>query len=252
MSMKKPDDDESARGGCTALVGVGLILAVSGVAWSVYPGELLDVLLSSQLTVAEKSAALRAYFVSFGSVAPAVYILAVTIEVIIAPLPGALLYAPGGLIFGGFWGGLYSLTGNVLGAAVSCQLIRTFGKRLLHRLVNSASLREVEQRVAQRGVLVIFLLRVNPLTSSDLVSYAAGLTPMPTWKLCVGTALGMAPLCWAQAYASERLLSAIPALIYPLAVLCVGYAVLAVFVLVRIAGKQRVGGCPDDDSATGA
>ena len=42
---------------------------------------------------------------SWGPLAPIVYVLVVIVEVVVAPIPGALLYAPGGAIFGGFLGG---------------------------------------------------------------------------------------------------------------------------------------------------
>jgi len=77
----------------------------------------------------------------------------------------------------------------------------------------------------------VFLLRVNPLTSSDIVSYAAGATSMPIWKLLVGTTLGMAPLCFAQAYLAESLLIAFPWLIYPLLVAAVAYALVFIWVI---------------------
>ena len=48
------------------------------------------------------------------------------VEVVVAPIPGTMLYAPGGVIFGGFLGGLLSLAGNVIGAGIACRLMRAF------------------------------------------------------------------------------------------------------------------------------
>ncbi|MBW3542974.1 MAG: VTT domain-containing protein [Planctomycetes bacterium] len=169
-----------------------------------------------------------------GPAAPLVYVVLVTIEVVIAPLPGALLYAPGGAIFGGFWGGLLSLMGNVLGAGVACGLARRVGRARVQRWANGKPLAEWDRRLSDAGVWVVFVLRVNPLTSSDLVSYAAGLTSVAVWKVMLGTLLGMAPLCWAQACLSERLLVAFPGLFYPLLALVGVWLVFAVVVVVRI------------------
>ena len=87
----------------------------------------------------------------------------------------------------------------------------------------------------------MFLLRVNPLTSSDIVSYAAGATSMPLRKLLLGTTLGMAPLCFLQAYLAEGLLAAFPRLIYPLLVAGVLYAALFVWVVYKAGGRSRAG-----------
>lgn len=227
------------------LLITAVALSAAMVAWSFLGGGLFSVLLSTDLAPEEKLLSLKSFFDSFGHAAPIAYICLVTIEVVIAPIPGLMLYAPGGAIFGGFWGGLFSLIGNVAGAAIACRLMRIFGDSISERFVKRQSLRVLQERIAKHGISVIFLLRVNPLTSSDLVSYAAGLTRMPTWKLCVGTALGMAPLCWAQAYTADKLLLAFPSLLYPLLGLCAIYAIVVACVIwrwTRASGGEEVPG----------
>ncbi len=80
----------------------------------------------------------------------------------------------------------------------------------------------------------IFFLRVNPFTSSGLVSYAAGLALMPTWKVVLGTAMGMAPLCWLQSYLAEGLMEAFSRLLNPLMVAGVPYGIAMVIVIRRM------------------
>ncbi len=58
---------------------------------------------------------LRHFFAECGHFAPVVYFAMETIEVIIAPIPGLMLYAPGGAIFGPALGGTLSLAGNIIG-----------------------------------------------------------------------------------------------------------------------------------------
>ena len=171
---------------------------------------------------------------SWGVLAPGAYIVIVTLEVIVAPIPGLMLYAPGGVLFGGFWGGLLSLAGNVIGAGVACQLMRLFGRKRLDRLLSGSRFETYAQRLSHAGVWIVLAMRINPLTSSDLVSYAAGLVRIPVWKVMLGTLLGMAPLCWAQAYLAEKLLDVYPGLIYPLVGLCSVYAVIVVVVLRKL------------------
>ena len=210
-----------------------VLLAFAAVLWSYTTGGLVEVLLSRSLSAEAKVQHLRDFFLSFGTAAPAAYVLLTTVEVVIAPLPGILLYAPGGVIFGGFWGGFLSLAGNILGAAIACHLMRSVRSSLATRLPPKESLQPFRERMARHGLWVVFLLRINPLTSSDLVSYATGLTPLPIWKLCVGTALGLAPLCWLQAYAAEGLMQKYPRLLYPLLILCALYMVVAMAILWR-------------------
>ena len=215
-----------------------MLLAVLAVGFLLHRLEVFDVIFSSDLAAEEKVSRVKEFFESYGHAAPAMYFLLVAIEVVVAPIPGTMLYAPGGVVFGGFWGGLLALAGNVAGAAVACQLVRILGPAVSDRVAQRESITALQERLARHGVLVVFLLRINPLTSSDLVSYAAGLTRMPVWKLCAGTALGMAPLCWAQAYMADGLLSAFPSLVYPLVALCGVYAATAIAITWRMVWQR--------------
>ena len=124
-----------------------------------------------------------------------------------------------------------SLAGNVIGAGIACQLMRVFLGEHAEKYLERSAIARYEEQITRRGAWVIFLLRVNPLTSSDLVSYAAGLTRLSVWKLMLGTLAGMAPLCFAQSYLADNLLTAFPRLIYPLLAACAIYALVVLWVL---------------------
>lgn len=220
------------------VLALALLLA-GGVVWSYASGGLAATLLSAELSAADKLAALRAFFLDLGMAAPAAYVAFVTVEVVVAPLPGAMLYAPGGIVFGGFWGGLLSTLGNTLGAGVACTLTRLFGERLIRKMDNHDTWHRYAEQLDRRGLWIVALLRVNPFTSSDLVSYAAGLTPMATWKVMAGTAVGMAPLCFAQSYLAEELLTAFPHLLYPLLAACAVYVAIVLWILKSMADRAR-------------
>jgi uncharacterized membrane protein YdjX (TVP38/TMEM64 family) len=232
-----PAASRKHSGMARVIAATSFLLLAALLVWSYASDGIVGQLCSSQYSADEKLSLLRDFFARFGSAAPLAYLLAVTIEVIVAPLPGAMLYAPGGVIFGGFWGGLLSLLGNVLGAAAACQLMRILGGNRAERLLSRSALAPYETRISQRGVWVVFLLRVNPLTSSDLVSYAAGLTHMPVWKLMLGTASGMAPLCFAQSYLAEGILASFPNLLYPLIVACAVYTLVVVWIMSKLLGR---------------
>jgi uncharacterized membrane protein YdjX (TVP38/TMEM64 family) len=199
-------------------------------------GGVIAAMIDGDLTPEAKIDSLRAYFQSWGAAAPLLYVLIVIVEVVIAPLPGLMLYAPGGVIFGGLQGGLLSLLGNVLGAGIASRVGRSLGGATFSANLR-ARIERYEPLLERRGVWVIALLRVNPLTSSDLVSYAAGLSGVSTRQVMLGTLLGMAPLCLAQAYLAESLLEVFPALLYPMLALCLVYAVVVVVVIRRMGKK---------------
>lgn len=219
---------------------IGLVACVGVSLWSWLSGGLVADLTSVEHDAVWKIERLKAAFESCGPFAPLAYFLFVTVEVVVAPIPGLMLYAPGGIIFGGFLGGLIALLGNVFGAGIACQVTRSLGGNWLTRLLSPETLRKTHEALDRRGGWFVFLLRLNPLTSSDLVSYAAGFTQIPVWKVMLATLAGMAPLCFAQAYLAENLFEAFPGLVYPLLILCGVYLVAVVLVVRRLARGEGV------------
>ncbi|MHC4875312.1 MAG: TVP38/TMEM64 family protein [Planctomycetota bacterium] len=215
---------------------IGLTFAIG---WSWLDGGIVFDLLRSDLAADDRIERLRQFFEQAGVLAPLVYFVFVTIEVVVAPLPGLMLYAPGGILFGGFMGGLIALAGNVAGAGIACAVTRSLGDSWLTRFIPRSSLEPMQDTLERRGSWLIFLLRLNPLTSSDLVSYAAGFTRIPVWKVMAATLAGMAPLCFAQSYLAEGVMTAIPQLLYPLLFACLVYVVCVCAVLRRLAVSGR-------------
>lgn len=219
-----------------------LMLLLAAVAWSWYSHGIVQQVIGSDIhaeSAAGRVDQIKQYIISFGAAAPLVYVLLVIVEVVIAPIPGLMLYAPGGVLFGPVAGGALSLLGNVVGAAIACGLTRSMGNSWLRRFLEQGQLEQLQTKLESRGAWLIFLLRLNPLTSSDIVSYAAGFTRIPLRSVVFATGCGLAPLCFAQAWLAESLLTSYPALLYPLALLMAVYVIVVVAVLYRILVKPR-------------
>lgn len=218
------------------IIGVVLLLTfISLVTVSYFTGGIASVLLSPGGDSDAKIQSLRAFFSDLNGWAPLAYVVMVVVEVVVAPIPGTMLYLPGGVIFGGFYGGLWSWIANILGAGISCQLMRSIvGRKSTESFFQKDSLVRYRDMIEQRGVWLIVLLRINPLTSSDLVSYAAGLTTMRVSTVMIGTAIGMAPLCFAQSYLAESLFDIFPWLIWPMLVACAVYVIVVLAIIWKL------------------
>lgn len=211
-----------------------LVLLISGLAGSWISDGIVFQLLRSDITGTERVECLQQFFHQAGNWAPAAYVLFVTIEVIVAPIPGLILYAPGGLIFGPWLGGLLALIGNVIGAGISCGLTRSLGSAWLHRFGSKSSSARIQSALERRGGWLIVMLRLNPLTSTDLVSYAAGFTSIPIRNVMLATGIGMAPLCFAQSWLSDSIFNTWPQLLWPLLILSAAYLVAITIVVARL------------------
>jgi uncharacterized membrane protein YdjX (TVP38/TMEM64 family) len=138
----------------------------------------------------------------------------------------------------------------VAGAGVACVVARSLGGDRLAHWFTEEQMSRVRTSLDKYGGWLVFLLRLNPLTSSDVVSYAAGLTEIPVRTVMLATAAGMAPLCFAQAWLAESLLTAFPQLIYGLVVACGVYFVVVVWILRGVVTNSKQGrAAVADDSA---
>jgi uncharacterized membrane protein YdjX (TVP38/TMEM64 family) len=215
----------------------GLVLAaiISLAVWSYVNDGIFRTLIQPDIPADARLDSIRRYFEAWGAAGPLAYVLIVTVEVVLAPIPGTLLYLPGGVIFGWLTGGAAALAGNVIGAGLACQIMRTLARGYVAPYLESGPLKKYETAIEKRGFWLVFLLRVNPLTSSDIVSYAAGMTRLPVWKVMAGTLFGMAPLCFAQSYFAQEIFTAFPFLVYPLVLIGAVYVIYVVTLLRRLA-----------------
>ena len=209
---------------------VGLALTT---VWSYASGGLIY-LLFTPADGTTRLETLRSFVLGFGVLAPVVYVGIVLVEVLVAPFPGALLYAPGGAIFGGLLGGTLSLIGNTIGAGIAAWIAGGLGEGWLTRHMASSRFASLRRRLETRGGWVVFLLRLNPLTSSDLVSYAAGLAGVRPAHVALGTLAGMAPQCYLQAYLAATLFELLPeSAVLSIIVALLAAAVVAIAVLLK-------------------
>lgn len=137
---------------------------------------------------------------SFGNYALFVFFIIAVIDSVIAPLPSFVLFSAGGLVFGGFVGGLVALMGNFTGSILDFWLARRYGREFFKDVINEKQRIRFDKYSEKYGGLALFILRLNPFTSTDVLSYMAGFTNMPWKHFMLATFFGLAPLSFAQAY----------------------------------------------------
>lgn len=165
------------------LVGAAVVGAALIVLWSVGGGQEWWELFSDR----ER---LRQAVQDAGPLAPVVYVSLLIVQAVLAPLPAPAVAAAGGYIFGTMEGFVLTWLGILIGGALSFALSRAFGREFVAR---SHLLRGVDRQIEEHGVIIIFVLRLIPVVSFDLISYAAGLTCISFWRFLLATALGAAP-----------------------------------------------------------
>jgi uncharacterized membrane protein YdjX (TVP38/TMEM64 family) len=181
-----------------------LVVAAGGLGllgtWPLLGVGLLEI---GRLLAAGDLAALREHLRSFGPWAPIVAFALIQVQAVLAPLPSFPVIYANGLLFGTFWGGLLSWVSVLVSAALCFGLGRRWGRPLVERVASPAALRRADTLFERYGVYAVLLGRLLPLTAFDLLSYAAGLTPMRVRPFLVATAIGMTPATFLMAAAGD-------------------------------------------------
>jgi len=168
------------------------------------------------------------YMESLGNFAILAFLLLVILEVVLAPIPPLILYIIGGILFGTLFGGILSLVGNMIGAVIAFYIGRSLGKDYIDKKFKKGARIKFDKFTKKYGLFSLFLLRINPLTSSDIFSYLAGITKMSIRQLIIGTTLGLAPLIFIQTYLGNDIIKGNP-ILYLIFIL-VGVAYFAAFI----------------------
>ena len=140
---------------------------------------------------------------SMGSLAPLGFMSVMALTVV-SPLPSLPLDIAAGIFFGPYLGTFYSATGALAGSVISYSIARLLGRSLIERFlrghINFCS--SCSDRMLTG---VVFLARLIPVVSFDMVSYGSGLTKMSLWRFSLATFLGMLPLTFVYNYFGSAL-----------------------------------------------
>lgn len=160
------------------VVAIGVVLLLAGVRWLSEP--MADLMIHAER--------LRDWILTFGPLAPLVYIGIFALQILLAPLPGQFMAVMGGYLFGAPLGALYSITGLMVGAGLAMWLGRFYGRPLIERLVDPIQLRRWERKLRVRSPLTWWVLFLFPVP--DLIFYVAGLSSVPLRKLLLAVLFG--------------------------------------------------------------
>jgi uncharacterized membrane protein YdjX (TVP38/TMEM64 family) len=132
----------------------------------------------------------------WGVLAPLVFIGIQALQVLIAPIPGELTGFLGGLVFGQWWGLLYSMIGLTAGSLFAFGIGRWLGMAFVQRFVTPAVWARLGFVVEAEGTVLCFLLYLIPGLPKDILCYLFGLSPMPFWVFATASTLGRFPGTW--------------------------------------------------------
>ncbi len=137
-------------------------------------------------------AAVEALVLQVGPFGPIAIVGLMTLAIVASPIPSAPIALAAGLLYGHLWGGLLVIVGAEAGALIAFGLARKIGKSHVERWLGE----RISQRLlgSQNALmLTVFVSRLLPFVSFDLISYAAGLSRITTFRFAVATLAGIVP-----------------------------------------------------------
>lgn len=165
-----------------ALITIGILAGLGGLCW--YLGTLV--------TPQELQAALQ----GLGSWAAIGYIGLFTLLPAFF-FPVAVLALAGGLLFGLWWGSLYTFLGAILNCTLMFFLARFSGRKQVEALIEKKLSPIWQQRLANLnsngGFALLIILRLIPAVPYNLINYAFGLSAMKYSTYILASSIGIIP-----------------------------------------------------------
>lgn len=161
-----------------------------------------------------------------GPAAPLAYVVASALLGAVF-VPGPILAAGSGVLFGPVLGTFVTLASAVGTATITSLIGRRAGRESARELLGKERADRLDQQIQRRGLWAVVGQRFIPGISDALASYAFGAFGVPVWQMAVGAFIGSAP----RAFVYTALGASIGDLSSPLA-----YSAIAVWCVIAIIG----------------
>ena len=127
----------------------------------------------------------------FGVWGPVALIGLLILATIFSPIPNSLITLAIGATYGPIWGSVIAIIGAFLASTLAFFLSRRFGSSFVEKYIPHTHM--IHDFFRENAFFTIFILRLIPSVSFDMVSYGAGLTNMPFRTFAWASFLGILP-----------------------------------------------------------
>ena len=173
-----------------------LALMLTGIYFAIKNSPLADLFINTDLLLDN----IR----ELGTLGPLLVVGLMALAIVFNPLPSAPVALAAGAAYGHTMGTIYIVAGAEIGAICAFLIARTVGAGIIKKMLGgSLSLGRFSSQNAL--MMAVFVSRLVPFLSFDLVSYAAGLTALKLWRFVLATLLGLVPISFALAHMGSEI-----------------------------------------------
>ncbi len=146
------------------------------------------------------------YITSFGIAGILVYILFQVIHVIIVLIPGEIIQAAGGYIYGTIFGTIYTLIGIFIGIVIVFFSTRLLGYSVVKVFIPKDKFAKFGYLInSPKAEIIMFVLFLIPGIPKDALTYIAGLTPIRPLRFLVLCTVARFPGIFGSCYIGANL-----------------------------------------------
>jgi uncharacterized membrane protein YdjX (TVP38/TMEM64 family) len=157
-----------------------LLLVVSGLILHFFWGEsLLNQALFHLKDVMTNSRKVRENILTFGHLAPLIFMILQILQVLFAPVPGEATGILGGYLFGAWPSFIYSSIALAVGSVLAFGIGHFFSDAFRDRFSGTKTYRKFNHLVFKGDFVIPFVLFLFPGFPKDSLSYLLGLSTMP-------------------------------------------------------------------------
>ena len=144
-------------------------------------------------------AAIEDWVARAGRWGPMVVIGTMALAVVVSPVPSGPIAMAAGAAYGHTYGTIYVVIGAEVGALIAFTLARNLGRNAVLKWLGSKA--EMGLLGSQNALTAtVFLSRMMPFISFDIISYAAGLSCLHVWRFALATLAGIFPAAYLLAH----------------------------------------------------
>jgi uncharacterized membrane protein YdjX (TVP38/TMEM64 family) len=209
-SVKRPDKQSILKTGLVVLVVLAL-------AW--YRTPIMEV-----LSLVGDREALLVYIGAFGPAGLAMIYLILSLQVILAAIPGHIIMLVSGYLYGFIPALIVTHVSTVIASQFAYWLARRYGRPVVSRLAPADLVDRWTLKAEKQGMVFFFFSFILPIFPSDVMNFVAGLSGLSTRKFLTANFVGrlptsiLFPLIGAQAFRITPSLLVV-AVVYTLAML---------------------------------
>jgi uncharacterized membrane protein YdjX (TVP38/TMEM64 family) len=133
------------------------------------------------------------YLEPLGILGAVLLLVVLILQVVVAAIPGHLLYAASGYIYGFWVGFLMTYIATVVIGQCTFYLARVYGRSLVEKLVPEKDLVKWEKIAARQGMGFFILTFVIPIFPADVMPYLAGLGSIRGGNFLAANLIGRLP-----------------------------------------------------------